>query len=61
MGETITLTTRPDVEASDKVLPVTYPKLHNMCEPGGAHQAAAHPHEHSRIAWCTPTAQPAHR
>lgn len=24
-----------DVEASDSVLPVTYPMLHNMVEPGG--------------------------
>lgn len=25
-----------DVESSDSVLPVTYPQLHNMVEPGGA-------------------------
>lgn len=34
-GQTITLTTRDDVEAHDMVLPVTYPQLHNMCQAGG--------------------------
>lgn len=33
-GQTITLTTRQDVEATTTVLPVTYPQLHQMCEEG---------------------------
>jgi hypothetical protein len=36
-GQTVTLTTRADAEATDTVLPVTYPQLHNMCEAGGEH------------------------
>lgn len=30
----VTLTTRQDVEATNTVLPVTYPYLHQMCEEG---------------------------
>lgn len=33
-GQSITITTRTDVQASDSILPVTYPLLHNMCQPG---------------------------
>ncbi|WIA20835.1 hypothetical protein OEZ85_005187 [Tetradesmus obliquus] len=33
-GQTITLTTAPDVEATADVWPVTYPHLHNMVEEG---------------------------
>ncbi|KAF6256496.1 pyruvate kinase [Scenedesmus sp. NREL 46B-D3] len=33
-GQTLTITTRSDVEASSTVLPVTYPMLHNMVKQG---------------------------
>eukprot|EP00775_Hariotina_reticulata_P009310 gene9310-9475_t len=33
-GQVLTLTTRQDVEASETLLPVTYPHLHNMCQEG---------------------------
>lgn len=33
-GQTITLTTRTDVEATGTLLPVTYPQLHNMAQEG---------------------------
>jgi len=33
-GQVLTLTTRQEVEASETLLPVTYPHLHNMCQEG---------------------------